>query len=100
MLFGKSIKRAASKEDKSLIDKIAVRVSKLIPNKYNRLVLVADITAVHLNSTELNLEALLTCNDSNLAHDIHGMIKDFDYRTGRLRGYFNPRCSKERRNET
>lgn len=99
MLFKKAIKLVASEEDENLIEKIASRAIKLIPNKYNHLSLVTDITIVHLNSAALNLEVLLTCNDFHLAHDINGIENDLDSRTGLLRGYFNPRCSKERRNE-
>lgn len=52
-----------------------------------------DVTAVHANGCPLDLEKLLTFSTFDFAHDIAGIAKNLDRRTGQLKNLFSPRCT-------
>lgn len=58
-----------------------------------RLTLTMDIEAVHANGNPLNLPKLLDSDDFTFRHDIAGIQKNVDRRSGRLRNFFTPRTS-------
>lgn len=53
-----------------------------------------DITACHCNGCPLDLGKLLNADDFNFAHDVFGIRDHIDRRTGKMTGYFLPRCSQ------
>lgn len=53
-----------------------------------------DLTATNANGCPLNFDALLTFDDFNFSHDIEGIMKHLDRRTGELQNYFLPRCAR------
>lgn len=55
--------------------------------------LCMDITAVHCNGCRLDLEGLEGASVTDLAHDVAGIVRHIDRRTGRLGGCFSPRYS-------
>jgi hypothetical protein len=55
--------------------------------------MVMDLTAVHANGNPMRLEALLAADDFNLLHDMTGIERHLDRRTGKLTGFFSPRFS-------
>lgn len=80
------------KEDYELISKIANRAIK----EYKAIIkmdLNMDITAVHCNGNKMDLEKLLNADDFNFFHDIFGIMKNIDRKTGKLTNHFLPRCS-------
>jgi hypothetical protein len=52
--------------------------------------IVMDLSAVHAH-TPLRLEELAEADDFNLAHDVCGIQRHLDRRTGKLGGCFVPR---------
>ncbi|MFN3169268.1 MAG: hypothetical protein ACE37E_01085 [Hyphomicrobiales bacterium] len=52
-----------------------------------------DLTAVHANGTRLDLQKLLDADDGTLAHDVFGINANIDRETGKLDGFFVPRCA-------
>ena len=52
-----------------------------------------DITACHLNGCPLRLEELLNANDASFGHDVFGIRRYLDRKTGKLTGFFDPRYS-------
>lgn len=52
-----------------------------------------DVTATHLNGNPLDLAKLLGADDFNFAHDVFGICRHLDRRTGKLADLFSPRCS-------
>lgn len=89
--MGKQIKFDASPADSKTISAIAARVSKAWP-EYDVLEARMDLTACHLNGCPLDLAKLLAADDFNLAHDMFGINRHLDRRTGKLTGHFLPRC--------
>ena len=52
-----------------------------------------DISGCHL-SNPLDLDKLLDADDFNFMHDVLGIMKHIDRKTGELRDFFLPRFSK------
>ncbi|MCL2297779.1 MAG: hypothetical protein FWC38_00480 [Proteobacteria bacterium] len=50
--------------------------------------------ATHANGCRLNFEKLLSAPDFDFFHDIFGMIRYLDKKTGKLTQCFLPRCAK------
>jgi hypothetical protein len=56
-----------------------------------------DLAACHCNGTPLLLAELLTADDFNFAHDVFGIRRNLDRRTGKLLNHFHPRYAKPER---
>lgn len=56
-----------------------------------RQALTMDITACHANGCPVNLAKLLDADDVTFGHDITGIQRHIDRRTGKLRRAFGPR---------
>ncbi len=88
----KDIKWPTKKEEMRTIEKIVDRAK----NKYNeidRLSLSMDIGACHANGNPLNLSELLEADDLNFFHDVFGIMKHLNRKTGKLEDFFSPRFS-------
>lgn len=85
-----------SREDRATIVEIADRAIAMARKvtgrspSFKAFELEMDLSATH-NSTPLRLAALLTTDDSNFSHDVFGIMKHIDRRTGMLGGCFVPR---------
>lgn len=60
----------------------------------DRMDLHMDLCAVHSNGTELDFERLEKFPDYDFAHDIMGIRRHLDRKTGKLTDCFLPRCAK------
>lgn len=86
----------ASHEEYHLIERIVNRQAdlqqRLWPGEpFDRLRAFMDITAVHLNGCPLRLKELLEARDLDFAHDLGGIARHLDRRTGKLTNCFLPR---------
>lgn len=54
-----------------------------------------DITACHCNGMPLKLEALLSADEFNFAHDVFGIRRHIDRETGKIGGCFVPRFAQK-----
>jgi hypothetical protein len=79
-------------EDDTIITKIVKRAKVMIP-KLNSMDLEMDITACHCNGNPLKLQELLDSDDGNFGHDVFGIQRFIDRKTGKLTQYFSPRYS-------
>ena len=59
----------------------------------NRMDMLMDVTAVHLNGNPLRLKEMLGADDFNFAHDMSGICSCLDRNTGKLTHGFSPRFS-------
>lgn len=87
--------RFAEGKDARAIDLIVDRAvemaeSKEIPLDKHRLHM--DISAVHANGCPLELDRLLKADDFNFTHDVFGIMRHINRKTGKLTGFFLPRC--------
>ena len=92
----RSIKFNTTLEDARLINRIAERAENLAVGQnitFDRLSCEMDVTATHLNGTPLDLQKFLDFDDFNFAHDIAGILRHIDRSTGKLTGFFLPRCA-------
>lgn len=90
----KEINFDVSSYDAAVIDAISDRVYSRVSNCYRtRLELVMDITATHANGNPLRLDDMLIGSDMDLLHDVYGIHRHLDRRTGKLGGFFVPRFS-------
>lgn len=87
------IKWKTKGNDGDLIEKIAVRALEMGLNE-DKVEVMMDITAIHLNDVELDLQRLLEADDFNFAHDVNGIRGHIDIHTGKLRNCFLPRHTK------
>lgn len=83
-----------SAEDDKLLVAVVNRAILAYPDHFDRLTLSMDLTACHANGCELDLDKLLGFDPFNFAHDIFGIVKRVDRRSGHLTDCFSPRCSK------
>ena len=88
-----AIKWNSTKEEKVLIGKIANRAIEMGLNN-DRLEVMMDITAVHLNDCKLDLKRLLDADDFSFAHDVTGIRGRVDVNTGKLTRKFLPKFAK------
>lgn len=82
-----------TKEETLLIGKIADRAIEMGLNR-DKLEVLMDVTAVHINDCKLDLHRFLETDDFNFAHDITGIRRHIDTRNGKLKGCFLPRFAK------
>lgn len=80
---------SVSTEDHKLIYLIAMRAYE-INNYINFTILMMDLSACH-NTCPLKLEELFNADLSDFAHDIGGIMKHINRRTGQLEDCFLPR---------
>jgi len=91
----KQINWDVSLKDAGTISKIVKRAWPHVKSVYkSTLDLNMDITATHANGNPLRLQDLLESDDFNFSHDIIGIARHLDRRTGKLIGFFVPRFSK------
>ncbi len=60
---------------------------------YNGFVVSVAIVQAHIDCP-LDFKKLWAFDDFNFAHDVVGIMRKMDYRTGRLDKTFLPRCAK------
>lgn len=90
------VKFTASKFEAELIGRIvdrAIEVSETFGNKIDRMSLLMDIEAVHCNGNPLNLADLYMSDQFNFVHDVFGIMRHIDRKTGKLKDFFSPRYS-------
>lgn len=78
----------------------------VIANRYRALVvrygtpapdtmeLYMDLSAVHANGNPIDFARLAEADDLTLIHDVGGIRRHIDRKTGELRDCFTPRCSQ------
>lgn len=94
----KEIKWNATKEEIHVISRIAdraVKIAKDIGASYKKMDVIMDIETIHCNGNTLKLHDLLTADDINFMHDVFGIRRHIDRKTGQLKNCFLPRYSKE-----
>lgn len=80
------------KEDYETIHKIVERARALGVNR-EVFALNMDISAAHENCP-LRLDDLLKADDFNFLHDVYGIIRHLNRKTGELENLFLPRFAK------
>ena len=81
-----------TKTDAATIAKIADRaVAELEIN--DRMAMRLDLTACHANGCELKLVELLAADPADFSHDIYGIRRHLNRKTGQLEDCFLPRFS-------
>jgi hypothetical protein len=83
---------SSSKQEVMLISNIADKAISLGINR-PKLELLMDIEATHCNGNPLNLNGLYNAKDSDLLHDVSGIIYNLNRKTGKLENCFSPRYS-------
>lgn len=86
-----------SRFEHELINKIANRAVALAMEygtTYEKMTATMDVTACHANGCELELQKLLDAPEFDFAHDVFGIRRHIDRRTGKLGDCFLPRSAK------
>jgi hypothetical protein len=78
-----------SDEDQRLIHVIAKRAARLMG--VDILTCEMDLATVHANGNPLRLHEMAVADGYDFAHDIGGIMKNLDRKTGRLTNFFDPR---------
>lgn len=86
------IKWSATKEENETISKICDRFIEKYGSKKKDLTM--DLDATHSNCCSLDFEKLLGFSEFDFYHDMFGIIRNLDRKTGKLRNCFLPRCSR------
>lgn len=89
-----SVQFTALKSDYVTISRIAERLEKLRPKTFDRRGLIMDLDACHSNGCPLDFERLLNFPEFDFLHDIYGIYRHLDRKTGKLQNFFMPRCAR------
>lgn len=87
---------SVSKPDHKLIVEIADRASAMAARndrEYPTTEAMMDITAVHANGCPLKLSELLSAEPFDFAHDVFGIRRHINRKTGQLEDCFIPRSA-------
>lgn len=63
--------------------------------KFDRLSCEMDLCATHANGCPMDFDRLAAADDFNVAHDVFGIERHIDRRTGKLTGFFLPRFASK-----
>ena len=93
-----------TEEEHRLIIKIATRYVGIMRGRLTGIQdVIMDLMATHCNGNPLDLHGLLDANDMDLTHDVGGIRRYLDRRTGKLVDCFVPRYTlskgKEKKHE-
>lgn len=92
-----TINFTATQADRALIEKIACRAMQMrgISGTYaDKIDVELDLLAVHANGCPLKLTDMLNADDFQFAHDVFGIARHLNRKTGRLENCFLPRYAK------
>jgi hypothetical protein len=67
---------------------------EMLPNGYDRMHMLMDLTAANANGCPLDFAKLLQFADSDFLHDVYGIHQHIDRTTGQLGDGFLPRCAR------
>jgi hypothetical protein len=85
-----------TKEEFITIGKIVKRARKIVPD-VDAMSLNMDISACHANGCPLKLDELLAADGFNFSHDVFGIRRHIDRKTGQLMDCFVPRFAQPER---
>lgn len=92
-ITGVGIKWELTAEERAALNRIMARIDdQLIVS--DPLSIKMDINACHCNGCPLDLEKLLAFDDANFFHDLYGIRRHINRKTGQLEDCFLPRCAK------
>lgn len=74
--------------------RIAVLLSGTLASDYAGQMAIMDLTAVHANGCPLDLSGLAQADEFDFSHDILGIRRHLNRRTGKLEDCFVPRYAK------
>ena len=90
------LKFKTTKVEQMLIEHIATKFYQNVTNtdiNYPRLDLTMDLSAAHSNGCKIDFHKLLDADIGTLGHDILGIRRYIDRKTGKLTQCFVPRCA-------
>jgi hypothetical protein len=77
----------------AIADRASVMALQIGKCEYERVTAAMDITAVHANGCPLRLGELLAAEPFDFAHDVFGIRRHLNRKTGQLEDHFMPRYS-------
>ena len=83
-----------TKDDYTVLAKIAARAEKLSIVQHSRMTLLMDLEYTN-EETPLDFNRLLNADDFNFAHDIIGIQSHFNRVTKKMENCFLPRFAKQ-----
>jgi hypothetical protein len=86
-----------SKREHDLIAAIARRAMTLKVEGYTQQACIMDLTACHCNGMPLDLQAIMDARELDFSHDVFGIARHINRRTGKLENCFVPRMAKRER---
>jgi hypothetical protein len=95
--MSKRISFKVTRDEVAKIEVIADRAVKIARKHYidySKMEALMDITATHANGCPLRLGDLAIADDFNLAHDVFGIRRHLNRKTGQLEDCFIPRYAQ------
>lgn len=84
----------ATPEERELVRKIIERAEQEdLFGGYDRESLEMDLIATHANGCPIDFNKLLQAGRFDFTHDIAGIVRHLDRRSGELTRFFRPRCA-------
>lgn len=83
--------------DSILIRRIARRWKAMSDDRRDIMEINMDVTATHCNGNPLRLQDMIDADNFNFAHDMHGIYRHLNRKTGKLENCFLPRFTMQQR---
>lgn len=83
-----------TKTDRAMISRIARRAKRELWPNIDLQEVEMDLTAVHVNDVALDLSRLFHADGFNFVHDVGGIRRNLNRKTGKLENQFSPRFAK------
>ncbi|OUJ13838.1 hypothetical protein [Acetobacter okinawensis] len=97
-----SVKFTATPKEMEIIIRISRRVAELYVARGEEIIpmdvmldIQMDLCAVHSSGCPMDFSRLENADDFNLMHDVAGIARHLDRRTGKLTDMFRPRFAKK-----
>lgn len=90
----RTVSFTATPDEREIIRMIIERIEQLdLLVGYDRESLEMDLIATHANGCPIDFNKLFNFGRFDFMHDISGIVRHLDRRSGELTGFFLPRCA-------
>lgn len=93
------VRKEIAPEDLQTIEKIVRKAKRVIEKwrgKIDLLKLRADLIKAYSHNERIDLETLYTFDEFNFLHDIIGIMRHLNQKTGKFKDHFVPRAARQK----
>jgi hypothetical protein len=88
----KNLFKGLTDDDRALCLQVGARAEDMKPEAFDASSVALDFAATHLNGCPIDFVKVLAFDDFSFLHDVAGIKKNLNRKTGELHRFFLPRC--------